>query len=216
MFTQPIADFPTFCTAIRVVYPHNLGAVKHLLVANSLALLPTVSSLPTSQTVTILTSMQSHELLRQVYDSSNPKQIAQDLGLSLSLIYKWAEPAQNNGSGTVNPLDRVAALIRSTGDTRIAQWVCEQSGGFFVKNPKAIWPHQEYLVPATNQVVQEFADLLAVIAKAAIDNAISKEESAVIRARWEDLKSATEEFVRCCEQGNFAPMRQSLAPTKPK
>lgn len=157
-------------------------------------------------------SMRSHELLRQVYDSSNPKKIADDLGLSLSLIYKWAEPAEDTGSGTVNPLDRVAALIRSTGDARIAQWICEQSGGFFIRNPKALWPHPECLVPATNQVVQEFADLLAVIAKAAIDNAISKQEAAAIRARWEDLKSATEGFVRCCEQGNFAPMRQSATP----
>ena len=159
--------------------------------------------------------MQSHELLRQVYDSSNPKKIADDLGLSLSLIYKWAEPAEDTGSGTVNPLDRVAALIRSTGDTRIAQWICEQGGGFFIRNPKTLWPHPECLVPATNQVVQEFADLLAVIAKAAIDNAISKQEAAAIRARWEDLKSATEGFVRCCEQGNFAPMRQSTTPPQP-
>ena len=51
--------------------------------------------------------MQSHELLRAVYDSGNPKQVAADLGLSLSLIYKWAEPTTETGSGTANPLDRI-------------------------------------------------------------------------------------------------------------
>ncbi|MCX8109552.1 MAG: hypothetical protein N3G20_12200 [Verrucomicrobiae bacterium] len=154
--------------------------------------------------------MRSYELLREVLESSNPKEIASELGLSLSTIYKWAEPPHAGGSGIANPLDRIAALIRSTGDTRIAQWVCEQSGGFFIKNPRAMWSHSAQLVPATNQVVQEFADLLSVIAKAAIDNAISREEAAAIRARWEDLKSVTEGFVRCCEQGNFAPMRRSM------
>jgi hypothetical protein len=151
--------------------------------------------------------MQSHELLRGVYDDANVKQIAADLGLSLSLIYKWAEPIEETGSGTANPLDRVAGLMRSTGDTRIVQWICQQAGGFFIRNPKGVWPHPLLLVPATNQIVQEFADLLAVIAKAANDNQISRSEAAAIRSRWEELKSVTESFVRCCEAGNFTLLK---------
>jgi hypothetical protein len=151
--------------------------------------------------------MQSHELLREVYQQGNAKQIAADLGLSLSLIYKWAEPPEKGGSGTPNPLDRIESLVRSTKDRRIVQWICERAGGFFIPNPKATWPHPLFLIPATNQIVQEFADLLAVIASAANDDRITKREAAVIRARWEDLKSATEGFVRCCEEGNFLPMR---------
>jgi hypothetical protein len=58
-------------------------------------------------------------------------------------------------------------------------------------------------VPATNRVVQEFADMLSVIATAALDNSISVSEAETIRSRWEDLKSVTEDFVRCCEQGKF-------------
>jgi hypothetical protein len=67
-------------------------------------------------------------------------------------------------------------------------------------------------MPATNQIVQEFADLLAVIATAATDNEITKPESKTIRARWEELKSVTEGFVRCCEEGNFAPLKESGSP----
>lgn len=156
--------------------------------------------------------MQSHELLREVYDQANVKQIAADLGLSLSLIYKWAEPAEEMGSGTANPLDRVAALIRSTGDTRIVQWICQEASGFFIRNPKGLWPHPLLLVPATNQIVQEFADLLAVIAKAANDNQVSRPEAAAIRSRWEELKSVTEGFVRCCEAGNFSPLKSGATP----
>lgn len=152
--------------------------------------------------------MQSHELLRAVYDTGNPKQISADLGLSLSLIYKWAEPTTETGSGTTNPLDRLEQLIRSTADDRIVQWVCQRAGGFFIRNPKAVWPHPPDLIPATNQVVQEFADLLAVVASAAADNVVSHPEAKAIRARWEDLKTATEAFVRCCEEGNFTALRE--------
>jgi hypothetical protein len=147
--------------------------------------------------------MQSHELLHDVFAKSSAKQVAAELGLSLSLIYKWAESDDGTGSGTANPLDRIESLLRCTNDVRIVQWLCERAGGFFIKNPKAHWPHPHCLIPATNQVVQEFADLLSVIAGAAVDNHISTQESRRIRARWEDLKSVTEGFVRCCEQGNF-------------
>lgn len=158
--------------------------------------------------------MQSHELLREVLHTGNPKQVAADLGLSLSLIYKWAEPAEDTGSGATNPLDRAAQLIESTGDTRIAQWVCERAGGFFIKNPKAQWAHPLYLIPATNVIVQEFADLLSVVATAATDNHISKAEARSIRARWEELKTVTEGFVRCCEEGNFTSIKEDQpAPT---
>jgi len=155
--------------------------------------------------------MQSHELLKEVLKRTSAKQISADMGLSLSLIYKWAEPPmEETGSGANNPLDRIEQLLRITGDARIAQWVCERAGGFFITNPK-VKPHDINLIPATNTIVQEFADMLGVIAVAAADNTITKEEAKAIRRRWEDLKSATESFVRHCEEGNFAALKQEVA-----
>jgi hypothetical protein len=150
--------------------------------------------------------MQSHELLREVFDKKGAKEISNDLELSTSMIYKWAQPAVNEG-GVENPLDRVEALIRSTGDQRIAQWICQRAGGFFILNPSNA-PHPHFLIPATNQIVQEFADLLAVIATAAADSQITPAESKQIRARWEELKSVTEGFVACCENGNFGALKK--------
>src|SRR4029079_6862075 len=142
-------------------------------------------------------AMQSHELLREVLQQTSAKQVAADLGLSLSMIYKWAEPDEGDGSGAVNPLDRIEALIRSTNDPRLVQWICQRAGGFFILNPKTNKPHPDFLIPATNEIVQEFADLLAVIAVAATDNQISPKEAKTIRARWEELKIVTEAFVAC-------------------
>jgi regulatory protein CII len=154
--------------------------------------------------------MKSHELLREVFEKCNPKQIAAELGLSVSLIYKWAEPPEESGSGTANPLDRIEALLRCTDDPRLMQWLCEKSGGFFIKNPKAGGLKPGHLVPATNQIVQEFADMLSAIAIAAADSHITKSEAKNIRARWEELKQVTEAFVQCCENGNFSVLRERV------
>jgi hypothetical protein len=162
--------------------------------------------------------MQSHELLREVFQKCSAKQVAAELSLSLSMIYKWAEPPDVSvGSGTSNPLDRIDALQKCTGDLRIVQWICQRNGGFFIKNPKTHHAHQEFLIPATNEIIQEFADLLAVIATAVADSQITPKEAADIRGRWEELKSVTEGFVQCCEQGNFRPMKDAASATaKPK
>jgi len=155
--------------------------------------------------------MQSFELLREVFEKKTPKQVAADLGLSLSMVYKWAEPPTNAaGSGTGNPLDRIEALLNSTGDRRLVQWICQRAGGFFIQNPKDT-PHPHFLIPATNQIVQEFADLLHVVTLSAEDNQITKAEAKEIRARWEELKMVTEGFVACCEEGNFGGIRNHAA-----
>jgi hypothetical protein len=150
--------------------------------------------------------MKSHELLREVFQTHNPKQIADAMGLSVSMVYKWAEPPEQ-GSGAANPLDRVASLMNATGDTRVAEWICGQADGFFIKNPKMGRPRSYTLVPATNRVVHEFAEMLSVIANATLDNNIGNEEAERIRSRWEELKSVTEIFVRACEEGAFHAIR---------
>lgn len=155
--------------------------------------------------------MQSHEVLREVFKDSSPKQIAAELGVSLSMVYKWAETMEGEGSGATNPLDRIHAIIRVTEDKRLVQWISEKAGGFFIQNPEKKHPHPEFLIPATNSIVQEFADLLSVVAMAAADNHINQEESKTIRRRWEELKSVTECFVHCCEEGNFSKLREESA-----
>lgn len=153
--------------------------------------------------------MHSHELLREVFQGASPKQVAADLSLSLSMIYKWAEPPDDAaGSGTSNPLDRIEALLKSTNDVRLLHWICQKGGGFFIRNPRVHNAHPDFLIPATNEIIQEFADLLAVIASAAGDNHISEPEAKKIRARWEELKTVTECFVHCCEEGNFRPLKE--------
>lgn len=147
--------------------------------------------------------MDSHEVIRSAFKKCGPKEIAAEMGLSLSLVYKWAQPNTELGSGSRNPLDRVNQLRELTQDTGLVQWLCQQAGGYFVRNPKSVCEEGFEVVPATNEIVQQFADLLSTISKAAVDNSITDDESEEIRAVWEHLKGYAEGFVRCCEEGDF-------------
>jgi len=149
--------------------------------------------------------VESHEILRDAFEKTSPKEIASELGISLSLVYKWSQPPEEDGqgSGSRNPLDRTTELIRLTRDIRIIQWLCHQSGGFFVRNPKNPDERQREVGPATNAIIQQFADLLTSITTAASDFRITEDEAVRIRRNWDDLKTFTEGFVRACEQGNF-------------
>jgi len=77
--------------------------------------------------------MKSHELLREVIQAHNPKAMAEEMGVSVSMVYKWR--SRRRGSGAVNPLDRWRG-VEDDGDVRVAEWICGQVDGFFIKNPK--------------------------------------------------------------------------------
>ncbi len=147
--------------------------------------------------------MDAHEVMKDVLKRTSAKHIAAELGVSLSLVYKWAEPPEDaSGSGTGSPLDRTGELVRVTNDARIAQWVCEQVGGFFIRNPQE-FSRTQPLIPITNDIVKEFADMLATIASSSADNVITPDEARKIRRRWEELKTVTEGFVLASESGTF-------------
>ena len=159
--------------------------------------------------------MKSHELVKELLQDCNAKQLAGQMGLSTSIIYKWAQPSVDGGSGTVNPLDRVEQLMEFTKAKVIAQWVCEQAGGFYVRNPhhRGTPPHS--VVISTNRIVQEFAEMLSLVASAALDNAVAGREAVEIRERWESVKSITEEYVTSCELGNFKAIHEHAKRTHP-
>lgn len=153
--------------------------------------------------------MESHEIIKDAVDKTGPKEVAAELGLSLSLIYKWAQAAEEDGSGSRNPLDRVLQLVEITDDHSLIQWLCVRTGGYYVHNRHPKNEKGYEVVPATNEIVQQFADLLQVITQAAFDQSIDEDESERIRTVWEDLKRYTEGFVRCCEDGEFEKMLTS-------
>lgn len=158
--------------------------------------------------------MESHEVLRNAFAKTSPKAVASDLGISLSLVYKWAEQQSEDGSGSRNPLDRLMKIIELSGDLRIVEWLCQQTGGYFVRNPKSSCQKGFQVLPATNEIVGQFSVLLQQISTAALDHSISKKEAKEIRECWDKLKSYAEGFVRCCEEGDYDQMMQIPKPSE--
>jgi hypothetical protein len=151
----------------------------------------------------MIRGMESHEVLRRALRKTSPKAVASDLGISLSLVYKWAEKPAEENSGSKNPLDRLRQIIELSGDTGIVEWLCRQQGGHFVKDPDVGGQEVEAILPATQEIIGKFSDLLNEISDAAEDHSVTTEEADEIRQVWDELKSYAEAFVRACERGDF-------------
>jgi hypothetical protein len=147
--------------------------------------------------------MESHEVLRRALRKTSPKAVAADLGVSLSLVYKWAEKPGDENAGNKNPLDRLLQIIELSGDTGIIEWLCRQQGGCFVKDAIGEGQTPEQILPATQEIIGRFSDLLNEISDAARDHSVSPREADEIRQVWDELKSYAEGFVRACERGDF-------------
>jgi hypothetical protein len=156
--------------------------------------------------------MESHDVLRKVFEQVSPKAIAAEMSISLSLVYKWAEKPTTDGGGSRNPLERVATLMALSQDPSIIEWLCQQAGGCFVRNPESSCKSGFEVLPATHEIISQFSQMLQMISLAALDNSISQKEASEIRDSWDKLKSYAEGFVRCCEEGDFDQMRRLPKP----
>ncbi len=150
--------------------------------------------------------MESHEALKHSLDEVGIKLAAHRLGLSQSMIYKWCQPAEDDSSRAVNPLDRVLQLVQLTRSTVLLDWLCERANGYFVANPPTQPPNSVAVLQATQQMVGEFSQLLSSVTHSLSDDqAISPEEAKEIRRIWQSLKSVGEQFVAASEAGRYHP-----------
>jgi hypothetical protein len=154
-------------------------------------------------------SDKSYEVLRDAMASVGVKNVAGRMGLSESLVYKWAqEPPEGEieRSGAKNPLDRLLELYQITGDHQIISWLCRQANGYFCENPKEHKSDKMDLgvLRNTQAMIKEFSDMLGEISSALSDDkSIDGNEAKKIRREWEDLKRKAEAFVSACERGKF-------------
>jgi hypothetical protein len=128
------------------------------------------------------------------------REIAKSLNISPAMLYKWRE-APTKGSGHLNPLDRVATLISTTGDERIVDWLAHKSGGHFTKDE--IHTSSPELFRASNSLIKDFSLLITEVVNACEDEHISPAESVVLREKWNSLRKRAEGFVRACEKGTY-------------
>jgi hypothetical protein len=150
--------------------------------------------------------MKSFEVLQSVIDRVGVKQVAAEMKLFPTLVYKWCEHSDKPaGCGTLNPLDRVAKLYEVSRDPAPIAWLCQQANGFYCPNPAGKAGAESPAVLKSIQVMlKEFSDVLDVIAGSyQNDGNIDAGEAQRIRREWEHLKASAESFVVACEKGAY-------------
>jgi len=152
--------------------------------------------------------MRSDEVLKRAADTIGVKALAAELRLSSALVYKWCQehdPGDPDTGGARNPLDRLADIVRVTGDQDVVNWLCHEAGGFFVRNPQAPPPSvATELLVNTQRLVKEFSQLLLAVTRSIEDDGeIESAEAERIRDAWETFKGTVEAFTVACERGVF-------------
>ncbi|MCA9406638.1 MAG: hypothetical protein KC684_08875 [Candidatus Omnitrophica bacterium] len=151
---------------------------------------------------------ESYWILKKAIEPVGAKQVASKLNISQSLVYKWCQKpdsAEEIASGAANPLDRLKKIYEITGDVEIVRWVCQMANGYFVANLLDDKKPIDVNVLKNIQIfIKEFSEALGAISSSYnVEKRITKDEAAVIRKEWEDLKSVGERFVKACEEGKF-------------
>lgn len=152
--------------------------------------------------------MRSHEQLKRAADRVGVKALAAELRLSPALVYKWcqeSDASDPDASGARNPLDRVADIVRLTGDREVVNWLCHEAGGFLVPNPPEPPGNMSTeLLVNTQRLVKNFSQLLLTVTKSIEDDGeIEPAEADRIRNAWEAFKTTVEAFTVACERGVF-------------
>jgi hypothetical protein len=153
--------------------------------------------------------MDSFEVLRKTISPTGAKSVASEMNLSTSIVYKWCAKRTESNSGAENPLDRIVKICKATGEHHPIAWLCQQFGGFFVKNPPQAKLQNTPVLRVTQVILKEFSEVLdAVSLGLDNDGQIDIEEAKRIRCEWETLKAATEGFVVSCEHGVYVESEQ--------
>ena len=166
--------------------------------------------------------MESHDVVKNLLKKIPAKHVAQELGVSLSLVYKWAE-APIVGSGTSNPLDRIEVLTRLAADMAPLEWLCTRFDGSFVKRPDMDVTTEDF-VYRVSRIMVELGHVLGEFSKSASHpDRFSLEKVREIRMRWERAKNGIEKFLAAAEQGHYSeppfgkaePGARDSTPAKP-
>ncbi len=152
--------------------------------------------------------MRSDEVLKRAAETVGVKSLAAELRLSQALVYKWCQewdPDDPDASGARNPLDRLADIVRVTGDLDVINWLCHEAEGFMVPNPTEPPSNiSTELLVNTQRLVKEFSQLLLTVTKSIEDDGeIEPVEADRIRKAWELFKRTVEAFTVACERGVY-------------
>jgi hypothetical protein len=150
----------------------------------------------------------THRVLKQAVDRAGPKRVARALDVSLSLVYKWTQPARTKenpaASGARNPLDKLLTIFELSQDLELIHFICHVARGFYTPNPQPKGTSRINFVTETVNSLNDFADMMQFAEKSLTDDGrIDETEAAKLRQHWNRLKGRLEHFITSCEEGRF-------------
>lgn len=151
---------------------------------------------------------ETHRALKQAVDRAGPKRVARALDISLSLVYKWTQPARTKenpaASGARNPLDKLLTIFELSQDLELVHFICQAARGYYTPNPVPEGSSRINFVTETVTALNDFADMLQFAEKSLTnDGSIDDLEAQRLRRQWNRLKGRLEHFVTSCEEGRF-------------
>lgn len=147
--------------------------------------------------------MESHTVIKDLLKEIPAKQLAGELGVSLSLVYKWAE-SQLSGAGASNPLDRVELLARLSNNDAPLHWLCARRGGMFVKkNQNADDTPPPDLRPDASRITREISRLLVLLGESLAADALPSASATQLNTLWTKLRPLIDAFVLAALQGDY-------------
>lgn len=139
--------------------------------------------------------MEAYELLREVFQPHNIRELAEQEKLSPSSIYKWTEAGEQH---RLNPLEHTARIYRYTRDRRILDWIAEQVGGRFILPAPHQKPSSPPPSPAACPTRRQLEGLRAAVTAELAAAWRSPKPAAQWRRSWKELLAEAERRMTQC------------------
>jgi hypothetical protein len=117
------------------------------------------------------------------------------LKLSAGTIHKWFRPRGDQGTGRINPLDRVAQLVALPGGEALLVWLCAQAGGRFVPAAQVPPLRPEEWLPACHRSVGELGELVSALGKLLPTGRLTPAERDALRLLFAQLQTDMERLL---------------------
>ncbi len=133
--------------------------------------------------------MDSKKIMKVASKDTGVDVIAQCLGLKPSTIYN-----QMNMDEKTDLVGRFLDWCNLTANDLTISWVCNELGGFFVKNVKAK-PSVSSTPKVLSDMLKEFSELIQSIADSVEDGVITRSEVENSRKEWSEFQQLTEGYI---------------------
>lgn len=138
--------------------------------------------------------MMNEDILNEATKGVNKKELASELGLSKSYLYRQLSGKERN------ILEQTKIWIDNDKGDLILQHLCSRNGGFFFKEQEHEAIQDLSIIP---KVLDTFSDFFKTFSRSVADGEVDVNEAADCRREVNKLKGILEGFAQAAENGKY-------------